>query len=127
MSGLRKGQVVAIPVLARHIETSSGKCVSGEMFSTDCVMADALRDRFPGATGVEVGQGSASFMLGDNYVSLHNQPDMEQSVNAFDDELDKVLRDRLYGQPIDTTALYRAIRARIPLVVHATVGWVEEA
>jgi hypothetical protein len=112
------GQVIAIDVLTRHITTSSGKCQTSETsLTTDCVMADALRDRFPGATNMSVGTGSADFTLPDGrVVSLHVTGDMQSAINRFDDVIE--------GLRLRRTTLrdaIRAIRTSIPRVVHATV------
>lgn len=111
---LRVGQVIAIPVLTRHITHSSGVCQQEDInYDTSCVMADALRDRFPGATGVSVGPHTTWFRLNDTEVELSNGKDMHAAVQAFDDAMSERLVDREFTS---------RVRAAIAPVVHATVA-----
>ncbi len=119
---MRFGQVIAIPVLDRHIKTSSGKCSTYEVsYVTSCVMADALRDRFPGITNLEVGTSATNFNLPDGtavYITAHG--DMESGILAFDDILDEVRSGS--GSFSKWSTVLTDLRNRIPRVVHATVA-----
>jgi hypothetical protein len=116
---LREGQRIAIPVLTKHVKTSSGKCQNIDVaYTTSCVMADALRDRFPGADNLDVGSTSANFDLPDGrQVTLAADLDMANSIRAFDDIIDEVRQGRRrYGPNV-----MNELRNLIPRVVHATV------
>jgi hypothetical protein len=118
---LRIGQVIAIDVLTRHVETSSGKCQSPAVsYTSSCIMADALRDRFTGLAaqdGVNVGTSNADLYFADgSYVNLSAHSDMEGAIRAFDDVIDEVRAER-----ISLKDAFRELRDRIPRVVHATV------
>lgn len=120
--GLREGQVIAIPVLTRHINTSSGKCVNGESPSTNCVMADALRDRFPGSEYVSVGTENGDLTLADGtHVLFDHQPDMAKSIAIFDNVID----DIRHGGWQEYEEAMRSLRTNIPRVVHATVTYLD--
>jgi hypothetical protein len=116
---MRPGQVIAIDVLTRHVVTSSGKCEdSANPLTQNCIMADALRDRFPGSTNMDVGTGSATFNLADGtYVVLNHDSAMQSAINRFDDVI-----ENLRYRKVSLKDAIRAIRASIPRVVHATVS-----
>lgn len=115
---LQVGQVIAIPVLTRHIKTSSGKCETGNLsVSSNCVMADALRDRFAGTTYVCVGNESSDVDLDDGwYVALRNGDAMNDVIDAFDEAMDQVRA----GSLTHKQAL-KQVRESTPRVVHAEV------
>lgn len=119
---MRAGQVIAIPVLNRHIETSSGKCVAGQSVASNCVMADALRDRFPGAEDVGVGNSASDFIVGDLAIHLSHSEEMSRAISAFDHIVDEVR-----AGSIEAKAGLRTARGLIPRVVHATVSWMGSA
>lgn len=120
MAKLRVGQVIAIPVLTRHIFTSSGKCANGESVSRNCIMADALRDRFPGAEEVSVGSATAQLIIPGVYVELRGDDAFGLTTSTFDDNLDEVKA----GTKTLPEAI-AAIRSGIPRVVHATVSYID--
>lgn len=116
------GQTLAIPVLNRHITHSSGVCTrGGEARTTDCVMADAVRDRFPKATNVNVGGLTTDFNLDGRSVYLDHEADMESVIGAFDRAVDNAIDDAR-GGPIDLQAIYEKVRSVAPRVVHARVA-----
>lgn len=132
------GQTIAIPVLNRHIEHSSGVCAkqaSGEETSrvTDCVMADAVRDRFKGATEVNVGGEMTDFILDGQTVQLAHNNDMNRVIGLFDREVDDLIENANQasrrGETFDLKAalkqVYGNVRAKTPRVVHATVNWLD--
>lgn len=114
---LREGQVIAIPVLTRHIETSSGKCSKDNLsYNSNCIMADALRDRFPGAKQVSVGTSGSKFNFEGQTVYLSHHSDMENGIRAFDSVIDDVRTGEVTFEDAQ-----KEIRQRIPRVAHATV------
>lgn len=112
------GQRIAIDVLNRHIETSSGKCADEDIdnYSGNCVMADAIRDRFPNVENLDVSGTFAMFDTDGNYVDLVADDDMKAAINAFDETVESVRTGTL-----SVAEGIVELRNRIPRVVHGTV------
>lgn len=127
------GQTIAIPVLDRHITHSAGVCQTlydpnstvESNRTNDCVMADAVRDRFPEAVpgSVNVGVDVTDFILNGKRVYLRNNKDMGSVIGAFDAALDLVFGPggERPGLKEGLKEVYSRVRAVAPRVVHATV------
>lgn len=115
---MRKGQVIAIPVLTRHIIHSSGACTTEERdLPGHCVMADALRDRFPGAQQVHVSATYADFRTKEGYVvDLRLHQDTTRVINVFDRAVNQVQLGLL-----TLKQAIRGIREDTPRKVHVEV------
>ncbi len=119
------GQTIAIPVLDRHITHSQGICQqTGEDLSPNCVMADALRDRFPGST-VSVGNSSAEVLLPDGTgLYLKAKSDMSAVISAFDSEYNIVSNEP--GSWLTLKGFISRIREAAKAPVHATVERIDQ-
>lgn len=127
------GQTIAIPVLNRHITHSAGVCQTvydpnsgvDSNRTNDCVMADAVRDRFKDARpgSVNVGVDVTEFILNGKTVYLQNDSDMRGVIGAFDSALDRVFGPdgTKPGLKAGLKEVYAQVRAVAPRVVHATV------
>lgn len=112
------GQTVTIPVLKRHITHSSGACLrdGANNVGSLCVMADAIRDAFPGATNVGVGSYSSSFQLDGAEVSLSGSFAMRDVIRTFDETMESV-----YSGDTPLRDAIKAIWSKVPRKATATV------